>query len=78
MLACLGGIVKVRPKQFMKKHFYLAVVSLVALQGCVAIPPLIQVQHHKDDNSDLARRLDSIERRLERLEHGSGNGAEKK
>lgn len=36
-------------------------------QGCVAVPPLIQVQH-KEPNSDILRRLDSIDRRLDRLE----------
>lgn len=42
----------------------------IILNGCVAIPPLINVQHREDDkNND--RRLDSIERRLDQLEKGT-------
>ena len=40
---------------------------LVLLPGCVAIPPLIQVQH-KDGNDEVLRRLDAIDRRLDTLE----------
>ena len=35
--------------------------------GCVSIPPLIQVEH-KENNADIARRLDAIDRRLDHLE----------
>jgi hypothetical protein len=47
-------------------------VALLALmaavfQGCVAFPPLVQVEH-KESNPDIARRLDSIDRRLDELE----------
>jgi starvation-inducible outer membrane lipoprotein len=45
----------------------LVLIATVVLQGCVAIPPLIQVQH-KDSNDELRTRLDSIDRRLDRLE----------
>jgi hypothetical protein len=41
--------------------------AAILLQGCVAVPPLIQVQH-KENNSEVLRRLDSIDRRLDRLE----------
>ena len=44
-----------------------AAVTTTLFQGCIAIPPLIQVQH-KDNGQELSSRLDSIERRLERLE----------
>lgn len=44
----------------------LGAVAFLA-QGCVAVPPLIQVQH-KDDNSEVLRRLDALDRRLDRLE----------
>ena len=39
------------------------------LQGCIAFPPLIQVEH-KDSppNPELMHRLDAIEHRLEALE----------
>jgi hypothetical protein len=46
-------------------------LAAVMLQGCVAIPPLIQVQH-KDNNDEIVRRLDSIDRRLDRMEGQSG------
>ncbi len=39
----------------------------ILLQGCVAVPPVIQVQD-KDDKSDIMRRLDEIDKRLDRLE----------
>ncbi len=53
----------------------LLVVLLAALgagffTGCVAIPPLIQVQH-KDAEPSIGKRLDSIEKRLERIEEKS-------
>jgi hypothetical protein len=43
----------------------LAATSLFS--GCVAIPPLINVEH-KNADSDVSRKLDSIEQRLESLE----------
>ena len=46
-------------------------LGAVMLQGCVSIPPLIQVRH-KDSNDEVVRRLDSIDRRLDRLEGQSG------
>lgn len=47
----------------------LAISGLVLLQGCIAFPPLIQVEH-KDNpaNQDLMRRLDAIEHRLDAIE----------
>lgn len=57
----------------MKKQITKGVLMVALLggawvfQGCVAIPPLIQVQH-KDNNDDIKRRLDSIDRRLDRIE----------
>lgn len=44
----------------------LAVVCVGFLSGCVAIPPLIQVQHK--DGDAISRKLDSIEKRLDHLE----------
>ena len=46
---------------------FLLIAAAVTFQGCIAIPPLIQVQH-KDNNEELRSRLDSIDRRLDRLE----------
>jgi starvation-inducible outer membrane lipoprotein len=51
--------------------------SAVVLQGCVAIPPLIQVER-KDNNDEIMKRLDSIDRRLERLEEKPAGQSEKK
>ncbi|MBI4323978.1 MAG: hypothetical protein HY674_01815 [Chloroflexi bacterium] len=45
----------------------LAAVGAGFFTGCVAIPPLIQVQH-KDAETSIGKRLDSIEKRLERIE----------
>jgi len=36
------------------------------LTGCVAIPPLINVQHK--ESPDLGKKLDAIEKRLQTLE----------
>ena len=47
----------------------LLVVGAAVLQGCIAIPPLIQVQHRDNGSSNLNdSRLDAIEKRLERIE----------
>lgn len=43
------------------------VTSAVLWNGCVAVPPLINVQH-RQDNSNLEKKLDSIERRLDTIE----------
>ena len=54
----------------MKKTFLsilLALVGGTVLSGCIAIPPLINVQH-KDADPQNQKKLDAIEKRLERLE----------
>jgi starvation-inducible outer membrane lipoprotein len=45
----------------------IAIVAAVVLTGCVAIPPLINVQH-KGEDSLTVKKLDAIEKRLDRLE----------
>jgi starvation-inducible outer membrane lipoprotein len=52
-----------------KRQFKLVLLALGAaiLQGCVAIPPLVQVEH-KESNTEIRQRLQSIEQRLNRLE----------
>ncbi len=55
--------------------FALAIVTVSFLSGCVAIPPLIQVQHKDADGT--AQKLDSIEKRLERLEQKLDKGDKK-
>lgn len=47
----------------------MAISGLVLLQGCIAFPPLIQVEH-KDapPNQDIVRRLEAIEHRLDAIE----------
>ena len=42
-------------------------LTVICLQGCVAFPPLIQVEH-KDGNQEVLRRLDAIDHRLDALE----------
>lgn len=56
----------------MKKHLLTLVILpalALLLQGCIAFPPLIQVEH-KDSPSDqeVLRRLDSIDARLAAIE----------
>jgi hypothetical protein len=48
-------------------------LSLLLLPGCIAFPPLIQVEHKEHANQpggnpELMRRLDSIDQRLDQLE----------
>ena len=44
-------------------------LSAILLQGCIAFPPLIQVEH-KDaiDTAEVLKRLDAIDHRLDQLE----------
>jgi len=54
----------------MKKNIsraLLILTSCIAFNGCVAIPPLINVQH-REASSDTGKKLDDIDRRLQRLE----------
>jgi starvation-inducible outer membrane lipoprotein len=49
----------------------LLVLSVFLLQGCIAFPPLIQVEHkdaNPDSNKEVMRRLDAIDQRLSQLE----------
>jgi len=48
-------------------------VAGILLQGCVAFPPLIQVEH-KDTagNQEIMRRLEAIDQRLGQLEQKTG------
>ena len=57
----------------MKKTFarYLLILGVLALlPGCLSFPPLIQVEHKEGatNNDDIKRRLDSIDRRLDKME----------
>jgi starvation-inducible outer membrane lipoprotein len=50
----------------------LALPVVLLLQGCIAFPPLIQVEH-KDSpqqvtNQEIMRRLDEIDKRLKNME----------
>jgi starvation-inducible outer membrane lipoprotein len=54
-------------KTLLRKYLWLLLLAILS-PGCVSIPPLIQVQHKDGNNSDLVRRLDSIDRRLDQLE----------
>jgi starvation-inducible outer membrane lipoprotein len=45
------------------------ILLLTLLPGCISIPPLIQVQHKQEtSDQEMLRRLEAIDRRLERLE----------
>jgi len=45
------------------------ITSSVLLQGCVGLPSLVHVEHkHSVDDKAVAKRLDSIEKRISQLE----------
>ena len=52
--------------------------ALLAVQGCIAFPPLVQVEKKDSSpsppppNPELMRRLDSIDQRLNQLEQRGG------
>jgi starvation-inducible outer membrane lipoprotein len=50
--------------------FWCLASATVLLQGCIAFPPLIQVEHKDSANSnqEILKRLDAIDRRLGKLE----------
>jgi hypothetical protein len=50
------------------KNLLLLTLLAMVVQGCIAFPPLIQVEHKDGDNKELLHRLDSIDRRLDALE----------
>ena len=57
-----------------EKHLlFLFAAATILVQGCVAFPPLVQVEH-KDSagNQEIIRRLDAIDQRLGQLEQKSG------
>jgi len=45
----------------------LVLLSIIVFSGCVAVPPLINVQH-REHSPDTQKRLDDIDRRLHRIE----------
>ncbi|MBI4661425.1 MAG: hypothetical protein HY735_21595 [Verrucomicrobia bacterium] len=47
--------------------FFLGLAGCILLNGCVAIPPLINVQH-REVPSETGKKLDDIDHRLKRLE----------
>jgi len=59
----------VEPMKLRKIFALLLPAAGLLLQGCIAFPPLIQVEH-KDapPNPDVMHRLDAIEHRLDALE----------
>jgi hypothetical protein len=46
----------------------LCALTITALTGCVAIPPLVNVQHDHHGDSKIDSRLKAMEERLERIE----------
>jgi starvation-inducible outer membrane lipoprotein len=47
----------------------LLALTALAFQGCVAFPPLIQVEHKESaSNQEVLKRLDAIDSRLNQLE----------
>jgi hypothetical protein len=53
----------------MKRRVLLAgLILLPVLSSCVAVPPLITVNHQDSSEADLRARVDSLERRVRDLE----------
>ncbi len=53
-------------------HALFLAFTALSLQGCISVPPLIQVEHKDepaDTNREVLRRLDNIDRRLDQLEN---------
>ena len=52
---------------------------MVLLQGCIAFPPLVQVEH-KDNPSDqqILQRLDAIDHRLDQIEQNQARNDARK
>ena len=48
----------------------LLILSVFLLPGCIAFPPLIQVEHkdNPEPNKEVMKRLDAIDQRLSQLE----------
>ena len=40
----------------------------VVLQGCIALPPIVNVERKESNNTACDNRLEEIERRLDRIE----------
>ena len=58
-------------KLSLQNVFSIALLVL-ACQGCIAFPPLIQVEHKDNpDDKEILRRLDAIDKRLDSLEQKS-------
>ncbi len=56
-----------------------ASLAMTLLQGCVAFPPLIQVEHKEAaSNQEIVKRLDAIDNRLNQLEKNSEQKADQK
>ncbi len=47
----------------------IAVVFAALVQGCISLPPVVQIEHKDNpNNQEIARRLDRIDQRLDQLE----------
>jgi hypothetical protein len=56
----------------MRKYCLLmCAVGFLLLEGCIAFPPLVQVEHKDAGNQEIIRRLDAIDQRLGQLERQS-------
>ncbi len=57
-------------------------LAALLLQGCIAFPPLIQVEHKDNPNSasnqEVLKRLDAIDNRLNQLEKNEQQKTEQK
>ncbi len=47
----------------------LAALFAALVQGCISLPPIVQVEHKDNpNNQEVVRRLDRIDQRLDQLE----------
>ena len=51
-------------------RFGFMLAAALVLQGCIAFPPLVQVEHKEGsaDQREVIKRLEAIDRRLDALE----------
>jgi hypothetical protein len=68
-----------KPMKSISNKLILLSFSALLLQGCVAFPPLVQVEHKHAPpapaNDEVIRRLDAIDQRLSALEKPDGTQA---
>jgi len=56
-------------KKLNLRNLFSVALLAFAFQGCIAFPPLIQVEHKDNpEDKEILRRLDAIDKRLDAME----------